>query len=210
VDQLIERGLRARLETESFVTGVLYVSLDVHSEAPVNLVNLPGAKYKEIPTIPTALEQMRSAAAQLVDKLEEIKFDELVASATEAVEGLSKITNSPKVRAAADSLEGTLRGFDETMASIRKLADNTNATIARLEENVDPTAEEAAEALRESAATMRALRAVLEPDSPTMYKVGKTLDEVAAAARGIRELSDYLERNPSSLLRGKEIPEEER
>ncbi len=208
IDGLIKQGLRAQLNTESMVTGVLYVALDLHPGTPVKLVNAPGVPYKEIPTVPTTLEQMRSAAAEIVAKLEEIEFDRLVSSATEAVEGLSEITNSPKVQAAADSLEETTRNLNDAVTSIRKLADDLNEQVSPLGKNLESTSKDAGAALREAEATLRTVRALLEPNSPTMYKVGRTLEDLAAAARAIRTLAEYLERNPSSLLRGKDIDEE--
>jgi len=208
VDELIKQGLRARLETQSFVTGVLYVALEVDPGVPVKLVNAPGVKYRELPTMPTTLEQVRSAAGELVDKLKQIDFERLVNSATEAVEGLGEITNSPKVKSAAESLDPAMQKLQATMESIKGLAENLNAKLGPAGEDLDTTSKEARVALSELAVTLNALRTVIEPESPTMYKLNRTLDELAAAARGVQALTDYLERNPGALLRGKETGEE--
>jgi paraquat-inducible protein B len=56
---LIEKGLRAQLDTESLLTGLLYIDLDIHRGTPVNLVLEPGTgRYPEIPTVPTDLQQI--------------------------------------------------------------------------------------------------------------------------------------------------------
>ena len=44
---------------------------------------------------------------------------------------------------------------------------------------------------------------LLGPDAPAQQELRDALREIAGAARGIRVLADYLERNPEALLRGK-------
>jgi paraquat-inducible protein B len=46
-------------------------------------------------------------------------------------------------------------------------------------------------------------RALLSKDSATPQELHDTLQELAAAARSVRVLADYLERHPSALIRGK-------
>jgi len=50
-----EDGLRAQLRMQSFVTGVLYVALDVRPGTPIVLRGLE-RRVPELPTIPTDLE----------------------------------------------------------------------------------------------------------------------------------------------------------
>ena len=44
---------------------------------------------------------------------------------------------------------------------------------------------------------------LLGPDAPGQLELRNALQEVARAARGVRVLADYLERNPAALIRGK-------
>jgi paraquat-inducible protein B len=51
LNALVKRGLRAQLQTESLLTGLLYIDLDAHPRAPLNLMLEPGTGgYPEIPT----------------------------------------------------------------------------------------------------------------------------------------------------------------
>ncbi|MEW8428853.1 MAG: paraquat-inducible protein B, partial [Candidatus Thiodiazotropha sp.] len=45
---------------------------------------------------------------------------------------------------------------------------------------------------------------MLNQDSPLMTELSVTLRELGAAARSIRLMSEYLERHPEALLRGKQ------
>src|SRR5215470_2649650 len=85
---LIHLGLRAQLVSQSMVTGLLLVQLDFHPDAPEVFILPPDSKLVEIPTIPTSMQQIQSAAKEIIAKLDQIKFDQLVQSATEATDGV--------------------------------------------------------------------------------------------------------------------------
>ena len=66
---IVERGLRGQLLTESLVTGLLYVGLDIFPGTPIRLVQKVNGDYKypEIPTTPTSFEEAQDAVT-LLDK----------------------------------------------------------------------------------------------------------------------------------------------
>jgi paraquat-inducible protein B len=57
--------------------------------------------------------------------------------------------------------------------------------------------------------TISSVRGVIDADSPTFYELTKSLREVSAAARSLRQLANYLERNPRALIFGKPDSKEE-
>ena len=69
-------GMRARLESESFVTGVLYVGFVVDPTSEAKLHD-PIEGYPEIPTVPGAIEQARSAAQRVLSRVETLDFNAL-------------------------------------------------------------------------------------------------------------------------------------
>src|SRR4029434_2161921 len=62
VEGLIQRGARASLRMQSFVTGLLYVAIDFYPGTPIKLLGLDPA-YTELPTIPSDMDQMNYPAA---------------------------------------------------------------------------------------------------------------------------------------------------
>jgi hypothetical protein len=58
--------------------------------------------------------------------------------------------------------------------------------------------------LGEAEATLAAAKFQLRGESVQSYQLGTTLKEVESAARAMRELLDYLARNPEALLQGKD------
>jgi paraquat-inducible protein B len=59
-------------------------------------------------------------------------------------------------------------------------------------------------ALEQTRRSLEAADESLSADSPTQERLRTVLDELAGAARGLRNLADYLERHPEAVLSGKE------
>jgi paraquat-inducible protein B len=94
-EQLIRQGMRAQLNVESLLTGLLYVDLDVHPGSQPDFVLEPGGEYREIPTVPTDLAQIQQRLTKALDAFEKIDFDGLVRSIIEASNSIKSLTGSP-------------------------------------------------------------------------------------------------------------------
>lgn len=214
VKRLVDLGLRGQLSMESFVTGLLYVKLDLFPDSELSLVADPTVEYAEIPTLPTPLEEVQSMAAEFLAKLKEANLQELVKNLGSAVEGIDRLVNSTKLEetldtlpAIARNLEGAIAKLRTTLESIEGLTEDFSAKIDPLTRSVETTAKDAGEALRAATRTMDHASQVLQPDSPVMFRLGRSLEDLSEATRAIRRLAEELERNPSILIRGKAGPE---
>src|SRR5512138_1633729 len=58
MNENIRRGFRGRLDAESIVTGVLYVSLDIYPDAPPPVYHQLKPEYTEIPTTPSQVQKL--------------------------------------------------------------------------------------------------------------------------------------------------------
>jgi paraquat-inducible protein B len=216
---IVDRGLRGQLEMESLVTGLLYIAIDLFPGTPINLVQQENDdnKYWEIPTLPTTLEQAKDAVTQIINKLDQIDFKALIASLESTVDGIKRTVNSPDLELTIRSLKQTMPKVDEAVGSIRDLAVTLNENVKGLAGNLEQTSidartsmKQADEALRQATETMKkaeaavvSVQTITDPDSPTIYELGKTLKEISAAARSLRLAANFLERNPRALIFGK-------
>jgi paraquat-inducible protein B len=205
LEQLIAAGLRAQLGTQSILTGLLYVALDFFPETPPRLVKEPGVNYPEIPTVPTPLEEVQEAIVRVVKKIDQVDLNRIARSLTEAVDGVNRLVNSPKVQGIADGIPDTVVELRGAAHSLRKLADDLNKGMVPLTTDASKTLASATQAMKEAEAAFLNVRTLLEPGAPIAYQLSVTLAEVAAAARSIRNLGDSLERNPTVLLRGRAV-----
>lgn len=116
-------------------------------------------------------------------------FEELQSAVTGAMKKLEQV---PFGEIAAD-LRRTMNTLDLTLRQVTTLA-------GRLETEIAP---ELKEALREARLTLEKAQGVLAQDSPMQGDLRTTLREVSRAAQSMRNLADYLERHPESLIRGR-------
>jgi phospholipid/cholesterol/gamma-HCH transport system substrate-binding protein len=138
VERMIQAGFRAQLQSQSLLTGLLFVNLDIQPGTPVRLT---GGKqpYPEIPTIPSGMEQLQQSAGNiaqqlpgLIAKLNEILGDvsnELQATRgdfREIVGDLADLGNRMQARGPA---------FDRILAS----ADTASSKISDVAATLDQT-----------------------------------------------------------------------
>jgi paraquat-inducible protein B len=148
LDQLVQAGLRAQLESGSLLTGQLLVQLDMHDGvSPAHIVWQE--PYPQFPTIPTPLEEITSSVTRLAKRLEKVPLDKIGAS------------------------------VDATLQTAR-------ATLAQADK------------------TLAAAASMVGPDSPFNTELRRALLELSDAARSIGLAADQIERQPSSLIFGKQ------
>ena len=202
---LIGSGLRAQLSMESIVTGVLYVDLDFHPGTPVKLVLPPGTNtpYMEIPTVPTPLEEAQSAATVLIAQLEQVDFRKLSESIRQTLESISQLATSPQLKAAVDNLSRTEQSFNQAAVGIRQATLKLDKEIGPLTSSLRASSQAAGAALSQTRTTLAAMQDAFGEDSPLVYQTGKTMQDLDDAARSAKQLTEFLQRNPSAPVRGR-------
>jgi len=212
VKAAINRGLRGQLQRESFLTGLLYIELDFFPDTQATFVQSRdnSQRYQEIPTVPTLLERAQDAASRIMAKFDETDFQGLIQSLQKAANGIQAAVNSPALRSSLESLDKAMPKVEEAVASIRDVAVTLDQNIKGVSGDLQQTASEARTTLRQAGETMKqaeetisSIRGVIDPDSPTFYELTKSLKEVSSAARSLRLMANYLERNPRSLIFGR-------
>lgn len=213
--QLIEKGLRAQLVTQSFVTGQLAVSLDLMPDTPVRLVG--ESTLPEIPTVPSTFEK-------LTETIKQLPLQELVDRLIGAVTGIEKLVNSPELTAMPGKIDTALNTSNDMLREIKSkvgpLAQNLDEAVQnyselakhldRRTEGLSTSAKGAMDSfdatLKEGRVAINNFQKIVNSNSPTVTDLNRALSEIATAARSIRELSSYLERHPEALIQGKGGP----
>jgi paraquat-inducible protein B len=200
--RLIEKGLRGVLSMQSLITGKLLIEIDFYPGTPVNLKNIH-KHYTEIPTIPSTASKIRRA----LDKLD---LEAVQAKLEAALDGIAELTTNPDLAASIGHLKETLRDARKLVNRVDRqvdpLAKDTKQTvkdIGKLARNLDGRVGGVATSLDK---TLLSARGVISEDSPLVADLQNTLKEVSAMSRSIRELADYLEQHPETLIRGKKNP----
>lgn len=197
VNDAIKRGLRATLASQSLLTGLLYVSLNYEQDAPPTTLHPDHTGHLEIPTVPSRVEQVAQTANEIFKKLQALDWDGLFDSISETMVGLRNLV-------AARETQDVTRQMNETMESIRALANRLDAKVDPLAKSVDDVAASVRTSLTKIDGTVVELKGLLEADSPFNYDLARTMNELEAAARSIRELANSLDQNPSQVLFGRD------
>jgi paraquat-inducible protein B len=191
---LIDNGLRAQLQIESLVTGMLLVQLDFHPDRPPIFVGGDQAT-REIPTIPTPLEIVTSSVRRLLERLGELPLEDIVRNLNTSLEGAGKLLNSEETQSA-------VRNLEQATKDLGVLIGRSTVRIDELADRLDETLVAARGALDRAQGSLGAL----SEDSALRQDVGTLVNEATDAARALRVLAETLERHPEALLSGKTEP----
>jgi paraquat-inducible protein B len=228
LDKLIQQGLRARLNLQSLVTGKLEIELDFMPDTPIRLVN-EDQRYPEIPTVQSSMEKLATAIEQIpveriTQRLSEIldSIDEMMANGE-----LSHLMNTLILVAQrldkvslllAQQAPGLVENGNATLVEAREMihevsvaAQQTQSLIMATDKNLhsafsrwDKTLTSGDVAFSMVGDTVQSMDKVISQDSELMSQLTMALKELGSAARSIRIMSEYLERHPEALLRGKQ------
>jgi len=186
MDYLVGKGLRAQLKTGSLITGQLLVAIDMHPGEPPAKINWEGS-YPEIPTVPTAMEEITTSLTQLLRKLEKLPIEQIGIDLRDTVAGAKRLINSAE-------LQDSITALDQTLNQAQIFAASLNTSIA-------PELKTAVSNL--NSALIQAQKLTKSLNSNVSPQADRTLKELQAAARSIKVWAAYLERNPEALIRGK-------
>ena len=210
-ESMISRGLSAQLEAESLLTGLLYVDLDLRPNSQPNLSLVPGGGgLREIPTVPTTMEAIQQHATEALAKLDTIDLNALVSSFTQAANSIKEMTSDPAVHRTLESLPRTLASLDKTLTSMRAAIQNIDQEVDPMSASFHKSSEELNATMKDTRATLVQLQAMLDSDSPLAVNLNQALGQFSDTAQAIEQLTDYMQRNPAALIRGKYVPEKDR
>src|SRR5437016_3754656 len=157
---LIQQGFRGGLDAESLVTGVLYISLDIVPNAPPPQLHQLTPEYEEIPTMPTPIQQLLANLGRLdIGGLSQ-KLN-TVLSRLDTILGQLNIAEinagATNLLGAANHLIGTL-DLTNSIAAVKRTLNNAEALLKRIDDRVDPLADNLTNTLYDSQKTLADLR----------------------------------------------------
>ncbi len=226
---LIAKGLRAQLQMQSLVTGQLMINVDFLPQRPAKMFGVHKAELGkqfgdlwEIPTVPTPLQELENI-------LSGINIKEIAEDVRRAMDGIAKLATSPDLHASIGELRQTMTdiqklvrnidskveplatGIDQTLVEVRAGIDQTLVEVragigdARklMRSNIKEAADSATTALDQANVTLKSIEDIAEEGTQLRYDISAALKEIAAAARSVRVLADFIEQHPDAILRGR-------
>ncbi len=216
----IRKGMRASLATESLVTGVLYIELEVEASPPPAVYHQLGPGYIEIPSRPTEIQQLMKNLAKLDlsglqhqlsslitnadGLLASVKMDQINEDLTNVLSSANRVVNTPDLTNAFTSLKLALDQY-------RLVATNLNGRVDVLSDSLTNTLQQLNQTLVQARGGVQNFRDTLAANSSLRLQLNLALDQITEAARSIAVFVDYLDKHPNALLNGrKPVTEKDR
>ena len=222
IGRLVTSGMSAKLNF-SGITGLLYVDLVVTPERRGQVVAIDAETGAAVvPAEASVLEELTETLTTIATNFSRIDFPGISADLRKVLKNLDVALADLDVRGtlqhinrAADSVSGlaedpNLRGalakLNEAVSALNALLVDVRNEVPGISEELRATLAEAAGAMREVTETTARAQDLLSPRNGLGGELATTLDSLRRAAESAEQLLEYLERNPSALLRGRAEP----
>jgi paraquat-inducible protein B len=208
--ELIDRGLRATLVTESLITGQLGISMGFHPESKAELVggDLP---FPEIPTTTTGLTKLLKEVEQIPireifadlhetitavkDRVDSKEVTRLIESATTTVEEYGKLG-----RRIGDRAGPLIDSLTKTSDAAGEAVTEAGRTLARMEERLDGIGTQLDATLKSIENLGTTVRAELPPTAEEVRKTLASARSVIADLEGLTsQLADDVGRDSETM-----------
>ncbi len=217
---LVQRGLRARLVAQSFVTGQKSIELDFVPDTPATL--LGDSSRPEIPALPerfgALIDQvadlpLRETVQEVRDTVKELR-DTLV-SVQHTLDGSRKVltdvsgqiaqagaASRDTLKAASDAIRQVQINSAATLDSVSKLTDATRQTVLAVQPDLQRTLAGTREAAESARVAMTRVAELTAPDASLRGDLDAAMRDLSQAARGLRDWSELLEEKPNAVIFG--------
>lgn len=193
--QLVQRGLRVKLESGNILTGTKQLTFDIYKDASPGEMGKQGDAYV-IPVMGGSADDVATAATNLVNRLNAIPFESIGTNLDHTLAGVNALVNDKQLGEAIGELRSTL-------ASTQNLVDNLNHGVTTVRQHLPAIADGLEASVQRTDKLLASLQTGYGGDSRFSRDVSQLMSQLSDAARSIRVLADLLSRHPEALIRGR-------
>lgn len=188
--KLVQKGMRASLNTSLVLPGASGVSLDF--VAPPGTGHLVTSVDPPIIPAATASGGIDSALASLNDvaaRIQKLPIEEIAGHLRDTTAQVDKLVHDP-------ALSESMQRLNRSMANVEKITGTARENVGPIVESLRNAAASAQDA---AARAQQMLASAPRQD----YDLGNLVKELTRASESVRALADYLQENPDALLKGR-------
>ena len=175
VERLIQKGARATLRMQSFVTGLLYVALDFFPDTPIRLLGLDPT-VPEVPTIPSDMDQLKSSVQQAMAELRKLPLETILNEVLVVLKRANTLLEAPEIKQALVALR-------DVMVDTRQLVADAQHQVGSLGPKLGGTAEIASKTLLDAQRLIRDVDGQVAPLAGGAKETLTSAKEALTAAR---------------------------
>jgi paraquat-inducible protein B len=193
VQTVLQRGLRASLESASLITGQQMVTLDfVHDASPAP-VRMDGEDFVLPTTGGTGLAGLQASATALLEQVSAIPFKQIGDNLAGILQSTNNLTNGPQVQKSLEDLSATLASAKQVLQHIDA---STSKTLPEITAGLEKT-------LTNANKVLLSFNSGYGDNTQFSRDLGRLLIQLNDAVRSIRSLTDLLARHPEALIKGR-------
>ncbi len=193
VQNVLQRGLRASLESASLITGQQMVTLDFVRDAPPASVTMDGEDFVLPTTGGTGLAGLQASATALLEQVSAIPFKQIGDNLAGILQSTNNLTNGPQVQKSLEDLSATL-------ASAKQVLQHFDASTSKALPEITAGLEKT---LSNANKLMLSLNTGYGDNTQFNRDLGRLLIQLNDAVRSIRAFADLLARHPEALIKGR-------
>ncbi len=196
IDALLQKGLRATVQSASLITGQQQVALDFVPNAPPVKLAMEGEDFV-LPTAPGGgFAGLQASANDLLDKVNTIPFDQIGQNLDGILKSVNELARGPQMRDALTRLAATI-------AIVEQVTRNLNSGTAPALKQLPQLSAE----LQKTMANANKLVVSLDSGYGDNTKFNRDMERLLVqtndAVSSIRALADLLARHPEALVKGR-------
>jgi paraquat-inducible protein B len=197
VDQLVERGMRATLQSANLLTGQMQIALEFLPDAPPAKMTKTEDGTLVIPTSDSgSFSGLQASATELLRKVNTIPFDTLGRNLAKTAEGLNGLVNDPEAKQVLTSLNSTL-------ASVHDVVQNLDANLGPAMKRLPDLSAGLLKTMTDANKLVLSLQSGYGDNTQFNRDLERLLIQLNDATRSIRSLADLLARHPEALIKGR-------
>jgi paraquat-inducible protein B len=168
VEFLVQQGLRASLQLQSFVTQLLLVSLDFDPDTPIKRLGLDPT-YPELPAVPSQIEQLLGNVQQAVAELGKLPLEALLAEVLGTFKRMNTLLDVPELK--------------QALVSLNNLVTDAQQLFKHADDQVVPLGSKLAAAADSASTTLEAARTAIVDAQKLFRDVDGQVAPLASSAQ---------------------------
>jgi paraquat-inducible protein B len=222
MEDLIQRGLRAQLQTDSLVTGLLSVDLDFYPDMPVELVRIDDPKlsgYPEVPAIPSRMDELEQSLGAVMQEvpgllkdvrglLTDITTGNTAGNVDKILADVANFTDS--LDRATPAIDRMVEQTEQSVSALQRVADSADRILINNEKSIDA-------AIGELQSTVVAVRRMADQvnnmvaenrqglrdfTDTGLYEITGLAQDAQRMVNQITRIAEQMERDPASFFFG--------
>lgn len=178
LERMMQAGLRASLKSGNLLTGALFVDLNFMPDAEPITTLATFENMPVIPTTPTGLAQLEVKVSALLDKLNGLEIEPLLASLNQNLQSSDAMLKSSD--AMLQEVRAMVVDFRDVMQNpaLQSVPENINQTLSDLQKTLDG----------------------FGPEAPAYQELTRSLQQLDKLLRDLQPVAKKIGEQPSSLI----------